>query len=114
LNEPVSDGIPPIHRTNFEKFVHLEEVSTWDQFQYLLNTRFRGNEWVFRGHSDSGWRLETSLERAVLRHVTQESNQPPIEHYLPRHPNQYEDDLLYTFSDGRTSIFRIRQTRPSC
>jgi hypothetical protein len=85
--------IPPlVHRQNFEKFIGILEVNTWKQFHDLVSTRFFDKQWVFRGQSQC-WRLETSLERAVLRYRKGE----PAGSYPVSHPNKFEPQLLQDF-----------------
>jgi len=86
--------IPPlVHRRNFEKFVGIVAVDTWKQFQDLVSARFFDKQWVFRGQSQYDWRLETSLERAVVRYREGE----PDGSYPVSHPNKFEPQLLQGF-----------------
>jgi FRG domain-containing protein len=40
------------------------EVSTWAQFVTLVQASFSAPCWLYRGQSDSSWRLQSSFERA--------------------------------------------------
>ena len=97
LSDAEHSGNVPIHREAFKNFVAVEEPCTWDDFQHLVTSRFLGDRWAFRGHADSRWRLETSLERAVLRYRKAAPDQPPIESYVVSHPNKFERRLIYEF-----------------
>ena len=68
-------------------------MDTWKQFQDLVNARFFDRQWVFRGQSQCDWRLETSLERAVVRYREGE----PDGSYPVSHPNKFEPQLLQDF-----------------
>ena len=57
---------PMIHRVNFEKFIVVDTVTSWENFELLLK-EFDEGDWIFRGHANAEWRLETSLERATLK-----------------------------------------------
>src|SRR6188768_457105 len=46
--------------------VHLEE---WEHALHLRK-HLATTGWVFRGHTQSEWRVTTSLERAISAHVT--------------------------------------------
>jgi hypothetical protein len=90
------DG-PLIQRKNFDTFVRVEKVNSWDEWQNLLNVQFQNLEWLFRGHSRVDWRLETSLERAVVRHAEVIPGGPLIEHWMA-HPHVLaEKYVLLTF-----------------
>ena len=73
-------------RNNFEMFVDIESVKTWDEINAALGSRFNDKRWVFRGQSNAGWRLETSLERSIPRHRIDESGQTFVKlpHFSPR------------------------------
>lgn len=60
---------PLVHRDNFDRFVVVERVSGWDQWQDCLKKYFQERAWVFRGHSSAAWRLAPSLERATLKTI---------------------------------------------
>jgi hypothetical protein len=90
-----------LHRKNFEKFIEVHYTSSWRDVQDLLSNRFNGPEWVFRGQPNctpSGvrCRLETSLERAVVRCILNDQNRH-ILHYASDHPNRFETALLDRF-----------------
>ena len=48
-------------------------VSTWDEYDSLVG-KLPQNQWLYRGHHEASWRLETSLYRAF------EDALPIIEH----------------------------------
>jgi hypothetical protein len=83
-------------RKDFEMFVDIENIGTWDDVKTALQSRFGEKRWVFRGQSKNLWRLETSLERAVLRRRVDSSGQT-FESYITSHPNNFEQDLLTRF-----------------
>jgi hypothetical protein len=84
-----------IHRRNFDTFVTVKEVANWEEWQALM-ARFRDMQWLFRGHLNWRWRLEPSLERAVVRYIDDAPNQSPTEHWM-QHPNLTERHLLFAF-----------------
>jgi len=85
-------------RKDFEMFVDIESVKTWDEINAALDSRFSDKRWVYRGQSNAGWRLETSLERSILRHRIDESSGQAFESYIGSHPNNFEQDLLTKIS----------------
>lgn len=89
------DG-PLIHRQNFETFVAVKEVRTWDQWLSLLTNEFQDMKWIFRGQSKSDWRLEPSLERAVVRHAETTPGASLTEHWMA-HPKDFERHVLLGF-----------------
>jgi len=89
----VENPVHPIQRQNFIAAVAIKNIATWDEFLGLVS-QFQGESWVFRGQSDSNWRLDTSLERAVIRHRTAGADRSPVENNITEHPNDFERDLL--------------------
>src|SRR5260370_31569637 len=90
----LENPVHPIQRQNFLAAVGIKKVATWDEFKGLVNDQFPGELWVFRGQSDSSWRLDTSLERAVIRHRPLGPDGGTFESYITRHPNDFECYLL--------------------
>jgi hypothetical protein len=60
---------PLIHRSRFDSFVATAQAATWDELLHFLNESCRGGSWIFRGQARTDWRLETTLERAVLTQI---------------------------------------------
>lgn len=47
---------------------HQQEICSWTQLLEAFDRHSRvGEQWVFRGHSQSAWGLETTLERALKK-----------------------------------------------
>jgi FRG domain len=46
--------------------VRGDPITSWKELVEVFEKSFNRWGWLFRGHSDGNWRLETSLERAVL------------------------------------------------
>jgi hypothetical protein len=84
-------------RKDFEMFVDIESVKTWDEVNTALHSRFSDKRWVFRGQSNAGWRLETSLERSILRRRIEGSGGQSFESYITPHPSNFEQPLLTKF-----------------
>jgi hypothetical protein len=67
---------PPDHRAIFNKLVAAaatDRVLTWRGFQRWAEG-FQ-DSWAFRGHADTSWDLETSLDRAtILRYETESAS----------------------------------------
>ena len=87
-----------IHRKNFDQFIAIEEVATWQQLQDVFAHRFQKQSWAFRGQSISNWRLETALERACLRTVKLPGYPPdygPLSMLVT--PDAFERELLLRF-----------------
>jgi hypothetical protein len=59
-------GHQSIGRMDFDRFIAVEEISSWLEFQNVFTSRFTQEGWAFRGHGIAEWRLETALERACL------------------------------------------------
>src|ERR1039457_512358 len=79
----------------FDKFVltESEPAASWEAFlKWIVGL---GGSWCFRGQRDAGWRLHTSLDRAVL--VEHESQNSRGQRYLDRE------------TAGRDLLFRFQQ-----
>lgn len=51
-----------------------KDTSSWDDFDQILNNLKKdypekNREFLYRGHSDSKWKLETTLERKVRKKI---------------------------------------------
>lgn len=60
-------------------------VESWRDLQRIYERRFalRGRQWVFRGHQETSWDLQPSLERSTCgRFGLKPSEMPGIESYL--------------------------------
>jgi hypothetical protein len=92
LADAVRGGHSVLHRRNLysSDFVPVESIATWEEFKQIVRGEFPDKRWIFRGHSNSSWRLETSLERAVLRLIDEGPNRSPRESYVVAHPNELE------------------------
>jgi hypothetical protein len=89
---------PLIHPDNFDLFVETRTVASWRQFQEVFGPFFQQRSWVFRGHHNSAYRLETALERACCR--TFRLTGDPLDFgptWALWMPNKFERDLLLQF-----------------
>jgi hypothetical protein len=66
----------------FDKAVVEQEINSWPDFESVYDKHFRRKRgrWYFRGQRDSGWRIETTLER-LLGRVGRPANASPYPHY---------------------------------
>lgn len=47
-------------------YATILRIGDWHQFQTFVHVQAPGDNWIFRGQSDSSWRLRPSLERVAL------------------------------------------------
>jgi hypothetical protein len=102
LRSDDAKGIDVRHRDQFHRYVDVQSVRTWGEIQEFLNGPLGESGWLFRGQPDrcafgSYCRLDTSLERAVLRYRKVEGELQPIPSYICSHPNKFEKSLLQKF-----------------
>ncbi len=60
-------------------------LTNWDELMYYHRTlRYEGKQWVFRGQTNAGKGLETTLERLAQRFCIDFSELPKMERALVR------------------------------
>lgn len=53
---------------NYDDLFQKQCITTWQQLMdYYRALQGEGKQWLFRGHTDADWVLETTLERLTLR-----------------------------------------------
>jgi hypothetical protein len=87
---------PLVHRDNFDQFVAVEQIASWQQFQQVFSARFHQSRWAFRGHRKSTYRLETALARACVR-TFKLPGDPATFEPMRAVFNLFERDLLLQF-----------------
>lgn len=56
-----------LHLDNFERFIEESVVENWEGVQSWIDPI--PEPWCFRGHGDSTWHLDPSLDRASVRKI---------------------------------------------
>lgn len=61
----------PYSRMGIESITQTVNVADFEEFQKVLRASCREDIWLFRGHRESEWPLEPTLERALQGHPFQ-------------------------------------------
>lgn len=87
---------------NLEQFETLvtepEPITTWEQLDEWFKPFAKGG--CFRGHRAADWKLVTTLDRAVMKHIRIETHDINIDSISRINPLENEKKLLLDFQRG--------------
>ena len=79
-------------------------IDGWGAFQEFIQTQAAGDQWFFRGQSDSKWKLRPSLERVTIYPILSPSAK--LSNWCKTHT---KSRIIYaeSFADARTILLPI-------